>query len=283
VNYYEHHIGDYRKDTSHLSLLEHGIYRQLLDTYYIDEKPLTLDHAKLMRSHSVRSADEVQAFQNVLSDFFIRTEEGYVHKRCEAVIAAYKAKSVKAAESAKARWNKGKSEGSADAMRSHTEGNANHKPLTINQEPEDSPSENKRVPRFNARKHLASKGVEEQNINDWLEVRKKKGQANTLSAMELTESEAAKAGISLNDAIRFSAQRSYAGFKASWLQNEQSGERQNALDLAQQVQRSAGPRNPGGYVSKQEQIERNNRAVVERLAARLKAEEAAKGNDDETE
>jgi uncharacterized protein YdaU (DUF1376 family) len=31
VNYYERHIGDYLKDTAHLSLLEHGIYTRLLD------------------------------------------------------------------------------------------------------------------------------------------------------------------------------------------------------------------------------------------------------------
>jgi uncharacterized protein YdaU (DUF1376 family) len=282
VNYYEHHIGDYRKDTSHLSLLEHGIYRQLLDTYYTDEKALTLDHAKLMRSHSVRNADEVQAFQNVLADFFICTEEGYVHKRCEAIINAYKAKSVKASESAKARWSKGKSEVDAGDMRSHSDGNANHKPLTINQEP-DSPSENKRVSRFNARKFLADQGVEEQHINDWLAARSKKGQPNTLSAFKLAASQAEQAGISLKDAIRFSAERGFAGFKAAWYQNEQSGERANPLDVVQRVQQAAGPRQSGGYVSKQEQLERNNRAVVERFAARIQAEEAAKGNDDETE
>lgn len=146
MNYYEHHIGDYRKDTSHLSLLEHGIYRQLLDTYYTDEKPLVLDHAKLMRSHSVRSADEVQAFENVLADFFERTEDGYLHKRCEAVIGAYRAKSNKASESAKARWNKERCEGNADAMRTHTEGNANHKPVTNNHKPVKAEARATRLP-----------------------------------------------------------------------------------------------------------------------------------------
>ncbi len=43
MNYYRHHIGDYRSNTSHLSLLEHGIYRQLLDTYYLSEGPITPD------------------------------------------------------------------------------------------------------------------------------------------------------------------------------------------------------------------------------------------------
>jgi len=70
MHYYQHNIADYRKDTSHLNLMEHGIYRQLLDSYYLDEIPLCVDLAKLMRSHSVRTADEEQALKNVLTDFF---------------------------------------------------------------------------------------------------------------------------------------------------------------------------------------------------------------------
>jgi uncharacterized protein YdaU (DUF1376 family) len=137
MHYYEHNVGDYRKDTAHLSLLEHGVYRQLLDTYYLDEHPLTLDHTKLMRSHSVRNADEIRALENVLADFFERTEKGYVHKRCESVIGAYKAKSASAKKSAEARWAKERGNDDAGAMRSHSDGNANHKPSTINQEPKE--------------------------------------------------------------------------------------------------------------------------------------------------
>ena len=137
MHYYSHNVGDYRKDTSHLSLLEHGVYRQLLDTYYLSEKPLVLDLAILMRTHSARNADEMRAFEHVLKDFFVQTEEGYIHKRCDVEIEAFHSKSVSARESAKARWDRVRAEKDADAMRTHSEGNANHKPLTINQEPED--------------------------------------------------------------------------------------------------------------------------------------------------
>ena len=142
MHYYQHNIGDYRKDTSHLTLLEHGIYRQLLDSYYLDEIPLCNDLAKLMRSHSVRNADEEQALQNVLTDFFELTEVGYIHKRCDDVIAQYHGKSDKARASANARWgNKDKaskktqSESNANAMPTQSEGNANHKPITNNHKP----------------------------------------------------------------------------------------------------------------------------------------------------
>lgn len=289
MNYYKHHIGDYKAATAHLTLIEHGAYRQLLDMYYLDEKPIPLETQVVFRRLCARTQEEQTAVETVLKEFFEETKNGWMHKRCESELAQYSAKADANRENGKRGGRPKKTQMVSDENPTQSEVEpkitltTTHKPLTTNQEPEDSPSENKRVPRFNARKYLASRGVEEQNINDWLEVRKKKGQANTLSAMELTESEAVKAGISLNEAIRFSAQRSYAGFKAAWLQNEQSGERQSALDLAQQVQRQAGPRNPGGYVSKQEQLERNNRAVAERYIARLQAEEAAKGNDDESQ
>lgn len=138
MHYYSHNVGDYRRDTTHLSLLEHGAYRQLMDTYYLTEKPLTLVHADLMRTHSARNAEEVLAIENVLKDFFLRTDDGYIHKRCDVEIEAFHAKSTSARESAKARWDRVRLEKEADAMRTHSEGNANNKPITNNQEPSKS-------------------------------------------------------------------------------------------------------------------------------------------------
>ena len=128
MHYYQFNIADYRKDTNHLSLLEHGIYRSLLDTYYLNETPLCKDDATLMRTHCIRTEEEKAAFKNILSDYFILTKKGYTHKKCAEQISKYNAKSDKARVSAKVRWD-------AEAMRTHSEGNANHKPLTINHKP----------------------------------------------------------------------------------------------------------------------------------------------------
>jgi len=129
LHYYQHNIADYRKDTTHLTLLEHGCYHQLLDQYYLNEEPLPLDDNKLFRLLSARTQDEKNAIKSVLNDFFIKTEDGYVHRRCEAEIEQFHLKAEKASESAKRRW------GNAKAMPTQCEGNTNHKPLTINQEP----------------------------------------------------------------------------------------------------------------------------------------------------
>ncbi|MCP5345136.1 MAG: YdaU family protein [Pseudomonadales bacterium] len=140
MHHYQFNIGDYRKDTAHLSLLEHGIYRMLIDSYYTNEGPLEADDAKLMRTHCIRSADEQQAYRNVMDDFFDLVDGRYVHAGCDKVLAKIYEKSAKAKESAEKRWankNKGsrvsKEEKNANAMRTHSERNANGMlPITHN-------------------------------------------------------------------------------------------------------------------------------------------------------
>jgi uncharacterized protein YdaU (DUF1376 family) len=145
--YYQHHIGDYRRDTGHLTLLEHGIYRQLLDHYYISEKPLD---ANAMRLVCVRTTDECEAYSRVLADFFIERNGVYFHNRCDHEIAKFKGKALKASSSAKVRWNKNNDLGiDANALRTHSEGNANqltNKP--INQSTKDKTKASFSIPNF---------------------------------------------------------------------------------------------------------------------------------------
>lgn len=220
MHYYDHHIADYRKDTSHLSLLEHGIYRQLLDSYYLNEKPLVLDHAILMRSHCVRSAEDMRAFENVLSDFFVRTEDGYMHKRCDVVIEAYQAKSAKAGESAKARWDRVRAEKDTNALKTQCDGNANHKPITNNQEPyKEHTSRKARDDSYSMLEDLLARNVSEQIAKDWLKVRKVKKLAGTLTAMEKVLKQVELTGMALEDVLRLCCERGWGGFEAEWLKN----------------------------------------------------------------
>ena len=102
MHYFQHNIADYRKDTAHLSLLEHGVYRQLLDQYYLSEQPIPLDENKLMRIICARSEDEKQAVRNVLQDFFIKTDDGFIHKRCDVEIEVYQSRVEVASRAGKA-------------------------------------------------------------------------------------------------------------------------------------------------------------------------------------
>lgn len=134
MNYYERHIGDYLKDTAHLSLLEHGIYTRLLDVYYTRESALPDD--QVARLIGARSKDEKDALQAVLQEFFQRTDAGWAQDRCDREIARYLDKQAKAKASADARWSaqRQQTDGTTNAMRTHSDGNA-----PSNQTPDTNP------------------------------------------------------------------------------------------------------------------------------------------------
>jgi len=130
MHYYQKNIGDYRRDTMNLSLLEHGVYMTLIDHYTLNEELISLDHLDVCWTIGARTDNEKTAVCLILSKFFIKTDEGYRHKRCDEEISKYHAKSEKAKESVGKRWNK-----DTNVIRTYNEGNTNHKPITNNQEP----------------------------------------------------------------------------------------------------------------------------------------------------
>lgn len=219
MNYYQHHIGDYRRDTAHLTLLEHGIYRQMLDQYYLSERPICVDDAKLLRSLCARNADEMQAVKRVLTDFFVLTDSGYIHKRCDVEIEAFHGKSKSASESAKARWERVRAEKEAksceripDALPTDCESNANHKPLTTNQKPlkEKAKAPPTALPDL-------FDGVSPQVVTDFKVLRKSKKLPITQTAIDGIQREADKARVTLEAALTMCCERGWAGFKAEWL------------------------------------------------------------------
>lgn len=98
MNYYERHIGDYLKDTAHLSLLEHGIYTRVLDVYYTRESGL--DAGDVARLIGARTRDEKSALSAVLGEFFVLQGGIYTQARCDREIARYQDKQAKARSSA---------------------------------------------------------------------------------------------------------------------------------------------------------------------------------------
>lgn len=85
MNYYKRHIGDYMKDASHLSLLEHGIYMRLMDVYYTRESAIPVDQAA--RLIGARSKDEKEALAVVVAEFFQEVDGFYKQTRCDIEIA----------------------------------------------------------------------------------------------------------------------------------------------------------------------------------------------------
>lgn len=85
LNFYKHFIGDFQRDTSHLSLTERGAYLALMHHYYATEKPLPNDHTALCRVAGAIDKAEREAVRSVMA-FFTPVESGLMHKRIEAEI-----------------------------------------------------------------------------------------------------------------------------------------------------------------------------------------------------
>ena len=145
MHYYKHHIGDYRRCTAHLSLLEHGVYRQLLDWYYLDESPIPNETQSVYRRLAARTEAEQCAVDAVLADFFTQTPDGWINNRCSKQIGKYQDNAEKNRESGKLGGRPKKTESVIDGFNSETESKpndntditltTNHKPPTTNQQP----------------------------------------------------------------------------------------------------------------------------------------------------
>ena len=137
MHYYQFNIGDYSARTAHLSPIEDLAYRRMIDLYVKNESPLPKKVEEIARLTRLRGHEE--SIKIVLSDFFKLTKSGWVDDSIQEIVDKYKEKSEKAKKSAKARWEKESSnsgkKGDANALRTQTEGNANHKPLTNNHKP----------------------------------------------------------------------------------------------------------------------------------------------------
>jgi uncharacterized protein YdaU (DUF1376 family) len=69
MNYYERYMGDYQRDTAHLSLAEHGAYTMLLDTYYSTETPFPESIEILCRICRAFGATEQKAVKRIAEQF----------------------------------------------------------------------------------------------------------------------------------------------------------------------------------------------------------------------
>ena len=133
MHYYQFNIADYRKDTVHLSPIEHYIYRTLIDWYYLDETPIP-DRTDIVLRKLRLSLDNEENLLNVLSDFFNKLDDGWHHSRIEDEIAKYKSQLEQASRAGKA---SAEARAKAIKLKSNERSTSvqptnNHKPITNN-------------------------------------------------------------------------------------------------------------------------------------------------------
>jgi uncharacterized protein YdaU (DUF1376 family) len=85
VKWYKFAAAEYQIKTIHLSDAEDLAYRRLLDMAYLSEKPIPLDTNLVARR--VRIDQDI--VEQVLSEFFEKTESGYRNRRVEEEVLAY--------------------------------------------------------------------------------------------------------------------------------------------------------------------------------------------------
>lgn len=99
MNYYERHLGDYARDTGHLTLIEHGVYNKLMDRYYATEEGIPCE--QIFRICGARTKEEKLATELVVSEFFYLENGVYRHGRIEGEIEKARARIDSAKENGK--------------------------------------------------------------------------------------------------------------------------------------------------------------------------------------
>jgi len=209
MHYYKFNIADYRKDTGHLSTIEHGIYRQLIDWYYLDEQPIPEETQMVIRRLRLGS-DEVKFLQNVLSDFFVLGKTGYTHKRIQVEIKDYHEQAEKNQRNGKLGGRPKKTQSVISGIPEVSQNNLNHKPLTTNHKPIKEKATVVATPI----------GVSDSVWQEFIAHRKSKKARVTQLVIDGIQQQARIAGWSLEDALKETIVRNWQSFKADWVKDE---------------------------------------------------------------
>lgn len=103
-SWYARYPGDYRRDTAHLSLVQHGAYTLCLDHYYATGRPLPSARDLIYRICSAFEEGERLAVDFVLENFFRAQPDGYHNSRADRELVEREAKRKQQSEAARKRW-----------------------------------------------------------------------------------------------------------------------------------------------------------------------------------
>jgi uncharacterized protein YdaU (DUF1376 family) len=183
-------------------------YRRLLDLYYLKEKPIPNNNPAAL----IGMNDCLTDVEQVLNEYFVQTNNGWVNNRAEQQIAEYQSKQKSASAAGKK---------SAEVRKANKDA-----PLeqTLNDRSTDVQLTNKHKPITNNHKtikdnYVSPEGVLQNVWDDFLQLRKGKRSAVTDTVMRGIQKEAQKAGISLNDALEHCCISGWQSFNAEWYAN----------------------------------------------------------------
>jgi uncharacterized protein YdaU (DUF1376 family) len=209
MHYYQFNISDYRSATVHLSNDEDLAYRRLLDMYYDSENKIPLDTQWVSR----RLRLDTKTVEAVLSDMFVKHEDGWFNARCQDVIQQYHAMAEK--NRANGRLGGRKKNPTANPMGNDSQpivkATINQELETINNKPKKEKSTSVDCP----------PDVDQQIWDDWKQLRKAKKAPVTETVVNSARKEAAKANMAFSDFLTVWCARGSQGLQAEWLKPEE--------------------------------------------------------------
>lgn len=238
MNYYEHHIGDYLKDTSRLSLQEHGAYLLLLSDYYANECPLPADATELYRITRAMSKAERAAVMKVANDYFPIVDGARHNKRADEEIARFVDKREKARDAINKRWASKHTDVHTDEYTGvhtgvHTDVHTDvHTGVSLEYIPSQSPvtkkdqkQDQKQKPPARASARVpplaCPADVQDSTWRDWLALRKAKRAPVSATVVTRARAEAGKAAMPFEEFLAEWCERGSQGLKAEWIKNSE--------------------------------------------------------------
>jgi len=216
MHYYQHHIGDFIRDTARLSDAQCMAYLRLIWMYYESEEPL----ANNIKVLALKIGADEDLVTSLLEAFFTLEGDAWRHTRCDSEIAEYneirernKANGMRGGRPKETQRVSGGMPPATDAEPSR---NPNQEPITNISIPDgiDTRRKSAAVDR--------PPDVNEKLWADFLAIRKAKRAPMTQTALKGIQREAMDAGMSLPEALTVCCERGWQGFKAQWLQERPS-------------------------------------------------------------
>lgn len=225
MNYYSHNIGDFAVLTQGLDLESVGIVIRIIDRMMSTEKPIKTQWVSLAFPKETQEKAIC-----ILESLFEETEEGWVHPILIEQIDQYQRNVQKNRENGKkgGRPRKSETQPKPTGFSEETQTEAketltnNHKPITNNHKEVDTRTES--APRVKE-KLVKPEGVSEQTWVDWQALKRKLCKSCTQRMVNAIVREAAKAGMTVEEAMIYQLEKGWKGFEADWVTDNRPNKR----------------------------------------------------------
>lgn len=248
--FYKFHIGDFAMWTAGFDSESVGVFIKLLNRYLLTENPIKTDWVFLGFPNL-----EQEKAKAILSSCWEETPEGWIFPPVSEIIEHYQSSSAKNRENGKkggrprkANSNPNETQTKPSGFSEETQTEPNTKPNSVNsinsvnsvkKDIDTHPSPSARTASISPTRVPSiqkPEGVEYEDWQAYLKLRKQKRLPLTQRALNALLSEAQKANMTPQEVIVYCLERSWGAFRADWYEKEQS---EKPLDIDEYIRKNA--------------------------------------------